>query len=230
MIASGSDSEQDWGVSEDLVAPRQQKAAGTTTLDFDGLLLPPLKLHEDLAKGCGGQLWPAGMVLAKYCLRVQGRQLFNKSILELGAGAGIVGLAVARWLQDQGSENYGSTSIVMTDQECMLHLMHRNIELNCLAAPLIQGNVLDWGVESESSFDTPDVLLAADCVYFEPAFPLLMQEMKRLIGPNTTCYFCMKKRRKADLRFIKDMRKSFNVRDVDDDPDKVVWAREGLYL
>lgn len=46
------------------------KAAGTQSIDFDGLLEEkPLLLHEDLAGGCGGQLWPAGMVLSKYMLR-----------------------------------------------------------------------------------------------------------------------------------------------------------------
>ncbi len=71
-----------FAVSEDLVALRIHKVAGTTTLDFDGLLHPPLKLHEDLAGGCGGQLWPAGMVLAKYLLRrpqrdtLQGKVMF----------------------------------------------------------------------------------------------------------------------------------------------------------
>lgn len=56
-------------ISEELVESRQHKQAGTTTINFDGLLAPPLKLHEDLTNGCGGQLWPAGMVLAKYLLR-----------------------------------------------------------------------------------------------------------------------------------------------------------------
>ena len=45
------------------------KAAKTTEIDFSGLLEEPLKLHEDLQSGCGGQLWPAGMVLAKHMLR-----------------------------------------------------------------------------------------------------------------------------------------------------------------
>jgi len=69
-------------ISEDLVESRQHKQAGTTTVDFDGLLTTPLKLHEDLTNGCGGQLWPAGMVLAKYMLRpfvlqsLQGKRMF----------------------------------------------------------------------------------------------------------------------------------------------------------
>ena len=54
---------------EDLAPLPEYKAAGLTALDFSGLLGEPLKLHEDLAAGCGGQLWPAGMVLAKHMLR-----------------------------------------------------------------------------------------------------------------------------------------------------------------
>jgi len=54
---------------EDLVQLPTIKASGTSDVDFDHLLATPLKLHEDLKEGCGGQLWPAGMVLAKYMLR-----------------------------------------------------------------------------------------------------------------------------------------------------------------
>jgi hypothetical protein len=54
---------------QDLVVPRSIKASGISHIDLDGLLTAPLRLHEDLAEGCGGQLWPAGMVLAKYMLR-----------------------------------------------------------------------------------------------------------------------------------------------------------------
>ena len=68
---ASSDDEKDgvFAISEDLVQSPQHKSAGASTLDFDGLLPTPLKLHEDLSEGCGGQLWPAGMVLSKYMLR-----------------------------------------------------------------------------------------------------------------------------------------------------------------
>lgn len=45
------------------------KAAQTSNFDISGLLSTPLRLHEDLTSGCGGQTWPAGMVLAKHMLR-----------------------------------------------------------------------------------------------------------------------------------------------------------------
>ncbi|KAI4144394.1 MAG: hypothetical protein LQ340_006661, partial [Diploschistes diacapsis] len=56
-------------ITEALVPVRPAKTAGQTSISFSGLLDPPLLLHEDLKEGCGGQLWPAGMVLAEYLLK-----------------------------------------------------------------------------------------------------------------------------------------------------------------
>lgn len=68
----------------ELIDQPTLKPAGVTSIDFDGLLQTPLKLHEDLSEGCGGQLWPAGMVLSKYMLRmhkdtVKGKTMFVRS-------------------------------------------------------------------------------------------------------------------------------------------------------
>lgn len=41
------------------------------------------------------------------------------------------------------------------------------------------------------------MILAADCVYFEPAFPLLVQTLTQLSDVNTEILFCYKKRRKV---------------------------------
>ena len=57
-----------FNVSEDLSPTRPAKAAGATDVSFSGQLNPPLVIHEDLKEGCGGQLWPAGMCLAKFLL------------------------------------------------------------------------------------------------------------------------------------------------------------------
>ena len=71
-------------ISEDFVQSPEHKAAGKTKIDDLNSLLPPetpLLLHEDLKEGCGGQLWPAGMVLSKYLLRTQMKALENCSML-----------------------------------------------------------------------------------------------------------------------------------------------------
>jgi hypothetical protein len=62
-------------VSEDLAPLPSLKTKGNTTVDFDGQLTIPLKLHEDVRTGCGGQTWPAGMLLGKHLLRYHRSEL-----------------------------------------------------------------------------------------------------------------------------------------------------------
>ena len=69
MSSDTEESEKELSISEEFVQLPKYKDAGTSSLDFDGLLKTPLRLHEDLSRGCGGQLWPAGIVLTKYLLR-----------------------------------------------------------------------------------------------------------------------------------------------------------------
>lgn len=63
------------GIGTDFAPLPEYKSAGTTSIDFDGLLPTPLTLREDLKSGCGGQTWPAGMVLAKHMLRYHSDRL-----------------------------------------------------------------------------------------------------------------------------------------------------------
>lgn len=143
--------------------------------------------------------------------------------LELGAGGGLVGLAVAVGCNV-------TETLHITDQDEMFELMKTNIGLNDLSGR-VSASIYDWGQPTPSHLPQyPDVILAADCVYFEPAFPLLQQTLKDIIGPNTVCYFCFKRRRRADLTFMKTAGKLFDVKEVDDDPDKEVWSKERLFL
>jgi hypothetical protein len=112
----------------------------------------------------------------------------------------------------------------------MFDLMKRNVDLNDLNSR-VSASIYDWGTATPSQLPAhPDIILAADCVYFEPAFPLLQQTLNDLVGDNTVCYFCFKKRRRADLQFMKVARKMFDVKQVDDDPDKETYSRESLFL
>ncbi|KAK7608163.1 putative methyltransferase-domain-containing protein [Phyllosticta paracitricarpa] len=232
---------------EELVSLPEYKAPGTSKLDFDGLLAHrPLELHEDLKGGCGGQLWPAGMVLSRYLLRKyrDSDGLVGKSIVELGAGGGLVGLAVAlgcRLHHGEGSETvnekpeYYATKtqtrpLYITDQLPMFDLMLQNTALNGLEA-CVKPVIFDWGAAPPAEIPLPPaVILAADCVYFEPAFPLLLQTLEDLVGENTVCWFCFKKRRRADMHFVRDLKKRFCVERVEDDPDKEVYGRENIFL
>ncbi|KAL2143721.1 hypothetical protein VTI28DRAFT_10085 [Corynascus sepedonium] len=211
---------------EDLAPLPEYKAAGTTQVDFSGLLGEPLKLHEDLKSGCGGQLWPAGMVLAKHMLRYHRDRLQSARILELGAGGGVVGLTVAKGCANLDHPLY------ITDMVEMESLMQQNISLNGLD-DRVKARVLNWGEPlSQEVLDLkPDIILAADCVYFEPAFPLLLQTLQDLLAvePSATIFFCFKKRRRADMQFLKAARKTFSVIEIEDE-DRPVFSRDGLFL
>jgi len=212
-------------IGVDLAPLPTYKAATITSIDFSGLLDPPLRLHEDLTKGCGGQLWPAGMVLGKHVLRYRRDLLRDARILELGAGGGLVGLAVALGCNLQNS-------LYLTDQEEMFALMQQNITLNGMEACVLP-LILNWGepLPEEIIRQKPNLILAADCVYFEPAFPLLLKSLEDLLElcSNAIVYFCFKKRRRADLQFMKNAKKKFVVEEIEDE-DRAIFSREGLFL
>ncbi len=164
------------------------------------------------------------MTLAKYLL--QHRTLWqDKQIIEIGAGGGLVGLALA-------SDSPTKEQILITDQQPMLSLMRKNMQRNKLLS-YVSAQVYDWGSKPVPAFPTatrhPDIVLAADCVYFEPAFPLLLDTLEDLIGPSTKCYFCFKKRRKADMRFFRDMTKKFSVTEIDH-TNREQDRKAGIYL
>ena len=77
----------------------------------------------------------------------------------------------------------------------------------------------------------PNVILAADCVYYEPAFPLLLATLEDLLQlcEEAVIYFCFKKRRRADMQFMKNSRKKFVVEEIEDS-DRPTFSREGLFL
>lgn len=123
--------------------------------------------------------------------------------------------------------------IHITDQSYMIPLMNRNIVLNNLTSQQIRASTYDWGSSARPA-ELPaqaNVILAADCVYFEPAFPLLLKTLEDLLeSEQTTCYFCFKRRRRADMQFLKAAKKRFEVVDVPNDPDEAIWRRENIYL
>ncbi|KAE8556342.1 hypothetical protein EYB25_001043 [Talaromyces marneffei] len=210
-------------IGESLIPVRERRHAGTTVVSIDGLLKEPLQLKEDLKEGCGGQLWPAGLLLSRYMLEEHATDLVGKTIVELGAGGGLVGLAVARGCQTD-------KPIYVTDQKPMMQLMADNISLNGLSTK-VKPVLLDWAESPPAEIpEHPEIVLAADCVYFEPAFPLLISTLQRLLGPDTICYFCFKRRRRADLRCIKMVKKLFNVTEVNSFSTCDGYNRENLFL
>ncbi|KAI0723442.1 putative methyltransferase-domain-containing protein [Earliella scabrosa] len=177
-----------------------------------------IKLAVDASPGCGGIAWPAGEVLANYI--VHRGSLEGRNVLELGSGTGLVGL-VAGVL---------GARVWITDQAPLLDIMKQNVRLNKLESCVTVAE-LNWGEPIPPDIPKPDLILAADCVYFEPAFPLLVQTLTDLVTDKSTdVLFCYKKRRKADKRFFTLLKRDFTWEDVSDDPRREVYSREAISL
>jgi predicted nicotinamide N-methyase len=198
---------------------------------FDGVDVPAdvgapsrdywdIVVEVDQTEGCGGAVWPAAEVLGAYLASQPAQRAWQgKSVVELGAGTGLVALIAAAVAP--------GADICATDQAAMLPLLRTNTALN----PHLRCTVsqLDWGYPSSLR---PDILLLADCVYLEPAFQPLVDTLAALATPQTTILFCYQKRRKADKRFFSLLRRKFTWTDIDDDHPvrTAVYRRQGTRL
>jgi len=104
------------------------------------------------------------------------------------------------------------------------------VEMNGLSSSVTVSE-LNWGEPIPDIQPKPDLILAADCVYFEPAFPLLVKTLTDLAPDKSVeILFCYKKRRKADKRFFSLLKKYFTWTEVTDDRNRATYSRESVSL
>lgn len=210
----------------DLVPERAIEHLGKIDLTFEGRLSTPLKISEDGGEsGCGGKVWIAGELLCEYLLENSEKgQLLSKvfpgrkftKLLELGSGTGLVGLCAGL----MNRETVGNAmEVYISDIDQLMPLMQENISLNKLDDTVF-AQVLYWGEQLPLTFEekSADLILAADCVYLESAFPLLEKTLLDLTNEDKTPVILMayKKRRKADKHFFQKIKKNFEVIEIQD--------------
>ncbi|WVQ70537.1 hypothetical protein IAR50_000056 [Cryptococcus sp. DSM 104548] len=218
---------------EEYVPPREAVTGGQQNIlvKVEGLGTD-VQLVVDAGPGCGGVTWPAGEVMSRYLVYrhvSEPEKLKGKKILELGSGTGLVGLVTA--MIEPSSE------IWITDQAPLLDLMETNTRSNLGEEnSTVHVAEFNWGEPVSSSIPIEDieVVLAADCVYSEPAFPLLVQTLCDVapLGKNIEILFSYNKRRKADKKFFAMLKKHFTKAVVEDDKpgEKERYGREGVSL
>ncbi|CAE8648767.1 unnamed protein product [Polarella glacialis] len=132
------------------------------------------------------RVWEAGLALAWHLsLGGQGLPLSGTDlrVLELGAGCGMPGIALAR----QGA------SVTLTDVPWLLRLCHYNVEANFREsderrpkiATLRWGNPADVAKVFAGMGGPPDLVLGADLVYREDDFDVLLATIAAL-GAHST--------------------------------------------
>lgn len=139
----------------------------------------------------------------------------NKTVLELGAGCGLVGVACGI---------LGATRVVMTDLQYALPLMRENVERNANDTQCpIECKECDWF--SPASIDElfgnadgpPDVILVADCVWLSSLIVPLLQTLKAYTTHSHTKVLItyQQRGREAHEEFMEGIHDLFNVIYVD---------------
>ncbi|RVE74442.1 hypothetical protein OJAV_G00021670 [Oryzias javanicus] len=155
----------------------------------------------------GGVMWPAALALCsflennKHAVNLEG-----KTILELGAGTGLVSI-VATLL---------GGAVTATDLPQMLSNLRANVMRNtrgrCRHTPQISS--LSWGFDLEPTYPSSvyryDYVLAADVVYHHDYLDELLATMKHFCKPGTTLIWANKVRFETDLTFTDNFKKAFH--------------------
>ena len=114
------------------------------------------------------------------------RPISGKSVVELGAGTGIVGVMMG----------YYGADVIITDLETLVPLIQYNIEQNATALNgRVKAEALCWGDDLREGFPTPvDYVILANCVYYEGVFELLAKTTMELANKDTVVFACYEER------------------------------------
>ncbi|KAK9845065.1 hypothetical protein WJX74_010163 [Apatococcus lobatus] len=173
----------------------------STSVEVD-LFGKTLRLAQDPnSQNLGTTVWDASIVLAKWLEKGARRgelarhRLRGKKAIELGAGTGLAGLALAML----------SCDVVLTDTASILRLLQLNYDANLSPAacsgldlPCLSelGKVsvqeLDWTRPEQFAAASPpyDFVLAADCVYHEELVKDFFDTVVAMVTPKSTVLIC----------------------------------------
>jgi hypothetical protein len=131
--------------------------------------------------GCGSQavlVWPAARVLSHYIYSIRD-VIRGKSVVELGAGAGIPGVLCAK---------LGAKSVLLTDTEDVISACERSIFANDIKE-FCSADVLRWGRYPSMllKLGPQDFVLASDCLYNSEDFEDVIATLDFFLQVNPLC-------------------------------------------
>ncbi|XP_049870831.1 protein N-lysine methyltransferase METTL21D-like [Pectinophora gossypiella] len=140
--------------------------------------LKTLKIYQKMEGDVNCVVWDASLVLAKYLETICHQRpdfLSGMKVLELGSGLGVVGLTAATL----------GAQVTLTDLPEALPLLRLNINENKSKISSMGGYAiaesLVWGdTSSEILKEEFNMILLADCVYYEEAIDPLIQTLQCL--------------------------------------------------
>ncbi|KAJ2838982.1 Protein-lysine N-methyltransferase efm6 [Coemansia sp. 'formosensis'] len=189
---------------------------------------PLVRVLQDAsgATGCGvgSTVWDTGLVLAKYFdhqTYLGNLDLSGKTVLELGSGTGIVGIALGRL--------HPKCQVVLTDKEELVPLLDRNIELNS-ATDNTRAQCLDW-TKSTSLDRVPDLIIVSDGIWDKDLHQPLAETLARLAGSETRVLLAYESRKfDEEAEFIAKWSQTFRFRDIKPSEQDPVMQSEDIFI
>jgi 2-polyprenyl-3-methyl-5-hydroxy-6-metoxy-1,4-benzoquinol methylase len=125
----------------------------------------------------GLSTWGASLYLIEYF--AQNPYIKGKAVLELGAGLGLLSIAMA----DIGAK------VIATDCSLVMERLTKNCQLNSAALTVTE---LDWN--NPTIQFVGDYIVCADVVFDPDLIPPLVQTIKTYLGPKMQCIMACTKR------------------------------------
>ncbi|KFP02499.1 Protein N-lysine methyltransferase METTL21A, partial [Calypte anna] len=173
------------------------------------------RLRQDWRRlGVAAVVWDAAVVLCAY-LEMGGVDLRDRSVIELGAGTGLLGI-VATLL---------GARVTITDRAVALELLESNVQANLPPElrPRAVVKELTWGKDlGNFPPGTFDFILGADIVYLEETFEELLQTLEHLCSEQAVILLSCRIRYERDHKFLRMLRGPFSVHEVHYDSSKDV--------
>ncbi|NXN82099.1 MT21A methyltransferase, partial [Bombycilla garrulus] len=189
-----------------------------------------IRLQQDWRRlGVAAVVWDAAVVLCAY-LEMEGIDLRDRSVIELGAGTGLLGIVVTLLGTKEPAEvrAFYSTCcarVTITDRAAALEFLESNVQANLPPElrPRAVVKELTWGKDLDNfppgAFD---FVLGADIVYLEETFAELLETLEHLCSERTVILLSCRIRYERDLQFLKMLRERFSVFEVHYDSSKDV--------
>ncbi|XP_040295938.1 protein N-lysine methyltransferase METTL21A [Bufo bufo] len=173
-----------------------------------------IRIKQDWKElGVAAVVWDAAVVLCMY-LEAGGVDLQGRSVVELGAGTGLVGIVAALL----------GANVTVTDRELAVEFLKSNVQDNLPKELEHKMSVkpLNWGTGLEH-FSHFDVILGADLIYLEETFQDLLKTIIHLSTERTVILLSCRLRYQRDHNFLDMMRKHFTVDQVHYDKNVDVY-------